>query len=302
MNWKVAGLNAPGAIETVAVQKFVDIVNEQMKGKMVMTLYPAGQLGDSKAILEMLKAGEVEIHANTASWHTTFVPEWNILAFPYITKDNDHLRRIQKSNWFKDLEAKYYREHGIKILANNGFRLPRHVLHRTKGMITPEDIKGVKIRKADLKIYVKPWQDFGADVTIIPFAETAMALQTGLVSAMGAPAHLIYPQKFYVGAPHITLTGHQRDTFDIFMGKIPWEKVSADTHKILMDAAEKGLAYYAGEMDGVWRDHQAKLKAEGVKIYEADLKAWQAKALAVAEQWEAAGEWQKGLFKMILEM
>lgn len=278
---------------------FIDLARERSDGRLNMTLYPSFQLGDSMALMEMVSAGEVEIVANTASWHTRLVPEWEILSFPYVVKDPDHLRRIHQSDWFKDLEDRYYRDHSIKIIANNGFRLPRQLLHRTRAMTRPEDIQGVRLRKADAKIFVDPWTGFGADVTIVPWAETAVALQTGMVSAMGAPANLIYPQKFYEGAPHVTLTNHQMDTLDLFMSARHWERLSADLQQILTRAAEEALTWYADQMDGVWADHMARLRAEGVQFHEPNAAAWRARALEIARDWEARGEWAPGLFARI---
>ena len=297
-NWKVWGANPPSALETMATQKFCDLVKQRSNGQLSLTLFPAMQFGDSMPALEMTRAGEIHIVANTSSWHTRFVPEWEILSFPYVVKDYDHLRRIQKSAWFKDLEKKYY-DKGLKILGNTGWRLPRVVLHRKKAITRQEDIVGVKTRMADQKIFVKPWQDFGAEVMILSFSEVAMGLQTGMVDAMDAPANTIYPQKFYQGAPNITMTNHQMDTFDLIVSRIHWEKVSADQQKLLQEAAEESLAWYASQMDSRWAEDQAKLKKEGVTIHAADGAAWRKKALEIAQKWEERGEWPKGWFKMI---
>jgi len=301
-DWKVAGGNPPLAIETKATQKFCDLVNERSEGQIKLTLYPSFQLGDSMALMEMVQAGEVEIVANTSSWHTRLIEEWMILSFPYLITDIDHLSRVQQSSWFKNLEKRYYDEFHIKILANNGFRLARQLLHHSKALTNPEDIIGVKLRKANAKIYVKPWQDFGADVVIIPWAETAVALQTGLAEAMGAPAHLIYPQKFYEGAPHITLSGHQRDTFDLFMSRLHWEKLSPELQNIMTSSAEEALTWYSDQMESTWDEHQKLLKEEGAVFHEVNLDAWKVKALEIAEKWEEEGEWPKGLYKKIQDM
>lgn len=298
-NWKLAGGNPPAALETKAAQRFVDLTKERSGGKIILTLYPSFQLGDSVALMEMASAGEVEIVCNTASWHTRFVPEWEILSFPYVVKSPEHLRRIHQSAWFKGLEEKYYRTKRIKIIANNGFRLPRQLLHRTKGLITPADLAGVKLRKADAKIFVQPWKDLGAEVLIVPWAETAVALQTGMVHAMGAPSNTIFPQKFYEGAPHVTLTNHQMDTLDLFMSASHWEKLNQELQKVLTSSGEDALKWYAEQMDSVWAEDRKKLEAAGVKFYEPDMNAWRAKVLEVAKAWEARGEWEKGLFEKI---
>ena len=301
-DWKVAGGNPPGSLETIATQKFCDFVNERSKGQIKLTLYPSFQLGDSMALMEMVQVGEVEVVANTSSWHTNLMKDWIILGFPYLIRDNDHLKRVQQSSWFKDIEKRYYDEFHIKILANNGYRLPRHLLHRSKALTNPEDIIGVKLRKASSKIYVKPWQDFGADVAVIPWAETAIALQTGLAEAMGCPANLIYSQKFYEGAPHISLTGHQRDTFDLFMSGLHWEKLSPELQNIMTSSAEEALTWYSDQMESTWEEDQKLLKEEGVVFHEVNLDAWKAKALEIAEKWEEGGEWPKGLYKKIQDM
>jgi TRAP-type transport system periplasmic protein len=297
--WRVAGGNPPEALETQATQMFIDLARERSDGRLDMTLFPSFQLGDSMALMEMVSAGEVEVVANTASWHTRLMPEWEILGFPYVVKDPAHLQRIHESDWFQDIEQRYYDEHQIKIIANNGFRLPRQLLHNSQAMTTPEDVEGVKLRMADAKIFVEPWTDFGADVTIVPWGETAVALQTGLVEGMDAPANLIYPQKFYEGAPHVTLTSHQMDTFDLFMSARHWEMLSPELQGILTDSAEEALKWYSDQMDGVWAEHQRLLRAEGVQFHQPNFQAWRAIAGEVAREWEAEGEWEAGLFDRV---
>lgn len=301
-DWKVAGVHAPGSLETEASQKFCDIVNERSEDQIKLTLFPASQLGSSLALMEMVQVGEVEIVAMPSSWHDRIMKEWAILTFPYLVKDRDHLDRIRKSSWFLDIEKRYYDEYNVKILASNGYRLPRVILHRSKAITNPEDIIGVKLRKADGNMWVKPWRDFGADVVIIDFAESAIALQTGLADAMGSPAASIYPQKFYEAVPHITLTMHQMDTFDLMMYRQYWEKLSPELQNIMTSSAKEALTWYTDQMDSIWSKHQKLLTEGGVVFHEVNIDKWRSKAVEIAEKWEKEGEWPKGLFKMIQDM
>lgn len=301
-NWKVSGGWAPNALESQTIDLFVDLVNKRSNEEIKLTHFPAKQLGDSLALLEMLETGALEVNVDTSSWHTRLMPEWEVLSFPYTIIDNEHLKRVQESEWFNEIKERYYEEWGIKIIANNGYRLPRHLLHVNKGIISPEDIVGVKLRKADAKIWVKPWQDFGADVTIIPWTEAAVSLVTGLIEACGAPAQTIYPEKFYEGAPHITLTGHQRDTVDITVSRIHWEKLSPELQQIMISSAKEALDWFTSELDKTWEEHKELMSKSGVIFYEADIEAWKKKASEIAKKWEEEGEWPKGLFEKIQNM
>jgi len=302
VNLKIASGWAPTQLESRTIDHFVDLVNEKSGGEIELTHFPSKQLGDSLSVLEMVQAGEVEADAETFNWLTRLESEWSVLSFPYAIKNNEHWERIQSSEWFKGLEEKLYEEKGIKVLASNGYRVPRHLYHKTKAILTPEDIKGVKIRMPDVKIQVGPFRDFGADVTIIPWMEVATSIATGLIDAGDGPATSIYSMKFYEVAPHITLTGHNLDTVNILVSRIHWEKLSPEHQEIMVSCAREALGWYTDEAVGVWKADKEKMIQEGAKFYEVDKEVWMKKALEIAEKWEEEGEWPKGLFEKISNM
>jgi len=301
-NWKVASGWAPDQLESRTVDLFVDLVNEKSDGEIILTHFPSKQLGDSLAVLEMLQPGEIEVDVETSNWLTRLTPELTVLSFPYAIKDNEHLKRIQKSEWYNELDKKTYEEEGIKILADNGYRLPRHLFNRTKGIITPEDIKGVKLRMPDVTIMVETWRDLGADISIVPWMEVATSIATGLLDGADGPATSIYSMKFYEVAPHITLTGHTLDFVSILVSRIHWEKLPPELQEIMTSCATEALDWFTSEVSGLWEADKEKMIQEGAKFYEIDKEVWLKKILEIAKKSEDKGDWPKGLFEKISNM
>ncbi|MBY9008267.1 MAG: TRAP transporter substrate-binding protein [Candidatus Lokiarchaeota archaeon] len=301
-NWKVSSNWAPDQLESRTVDHFVDLVNEKSNGEIKLTYYPSGQLGNSLAVLEMLQAGEIEVAVDTSNWLTRLTPELDVLSFPYAIRDNEHLARIQKSEWYIELKKKTYETKGINILADNGFRLPRHLYTKTKGIITPEDLKGVKLRMPDVKVQVETWGDLGADISIVPWQEVATSIATGLLDGADGPATSLYSMKFYEVAPHITLTGHTFDFVSILVSRIHWEKLPPELQQIMASCATEALVWFTDEVGKVWEADKAKMTQEGAKFYEIDKEVWMKKILEIAKKSEEKGQLPEGLFEKIQNM
>lgn len=300
--WRFGSSWAPGALDTKACDKFVEMVEERTDGKMVINHFTTQQLGDSLSRVEMISYGDLEINAETFTWHSRLMDEFAILGFPYVIRDNDHLARVYESKWFKDLLEKYAYEHGVRVIALNGYRTPRVLFFRSKVVITPNDIVGVKLRKADAAAYAVPWVKFGADVQIIPWVDVPLALETKMIDGAGQPAHSVYPAKLHQIAPHISLTFHQIDSVTIMVSEKLWQKLPKEIQDIMIESANEALDWYSDEISAVWEEQKKLIEEDGGIFHQVDVEAWLKKGREVNLELEKEGFWGKGLFELIQNM
>ncbi|PAE14485.1 C4-dicarboxylate ABC transporter, partial [Virgibacillus sp. 7505] len=67
-----------------------------------------------------------------------------VMTAPYLVDDVEDLFYLTTTDWFKSLEDDL-RQEGLEIVTTNTLYGERHLM-TTKEVLTPEDLKGLKIR------------------------------------------------------------------------------------------------------------------------------------------------------------
>ena len=285
---------APLSSETKALQEMARLVTERSAGDLKVDVFDSDKLGGSVAQLENLQLGTQDMLSNVADWYQHLDQGWNALAIPFVFSGVEHVQRFQQTETYRRWLSEMPEKHGVRMLADNWYRLPR-VLLTTKPVRRVEDLKDMKLRMPDLDTYLRTWGALGAKPTVISFSEAFLALKTGTVQGMEAPLSGVYPQKFYQAAPFITLTMHQIAPYTVLIAEKAWRKLNANQQEILTKSArDAGDWYYKLILDS-FTDQKAKMLAEGVQFIETDTKPWAAKVDEVIKQFETEGKLPRGL-------
>ena len=298
---RLGGVHAPNSFETRALEKFAELAKEKSGGAVQIKVYPAGQLGDARTMIDMINTGAIDMFANVADWDQHFVKDFAILSMPFVFRDLAHLKAFQASDLYKGMVGKLLSEHNVRVLADNWYRPPRVLLTR-KAVTSIADVKGLKLRMPDIEAFVKTWTAFGAKPTIIPFAEAFISLKTGVVDGMESPLSSIYSQKFYQVAPFITMTNHGMAPFNVLMSETSFKKLSTKDQGVILAAAREAGDYYVAEIDKKFAPQKAEMIKSGATFTDIPLAPFADKARAVAEEFEGRGMWTPGLFAKIQAM
>jgi tripartite ATP-independent transporter DctP family solute receptor len=298
---RLGGVHAPNSFETRALQKFAELAKAKSGGSLDISVYPAGQLGDERTMIDMINTGAIDMFANVADWNQHLVKDFAILSMPFAFEDLDHLRAFQASATYEAMKRRMLDEKNVRVVADNWYRPPRVLLTR-EPVTALADLDGRKLRMPDIEAFVKTWSAFGAKPTIIPFAEAFLSLKTGVVDGMEAPLSSIYAQKFYQVAPHITMTNHGMAPFNVLMSETSFQALSPDEQKALVAAAQEAGAFYVSEIANDFGPQREKMIAEGASFDEIPLAPFAEKARAVAMEFEGRGTWAPGLFDEIQSM
>ena len=247
ITWRLGGVHAVTAPETVGLKKFSELVDQKTQGRLKIEIFPAGQLGAEVPQLENLIMGTQEMFGNVADWNENIVKDWGIIGMPFAFDNVAHVRKFQRSSEYEQLKKALLEQKGVKILADNWYRLPK-VLLTKKPVHTPKDLAGMKLRMPHIKTYVETWGATGAKTIVVPWAEAFIALKTGVADGMDSPLGSIYGQKFHQAAPYIILTNHLVAPFNLLANNKAYQKLPADIQKGLLDAGlrSRRLLYKIG--------------------------------------------------------
>jgi TRAP-type C4-dicarboxylate transport system substrate-binding protein len=137
-----------------------------------------------------------------------------VLSMPYVLKGDteDELRptliKLARGPLMAELNEKAARESGIRILDMGWWYGERHLTTRTKQVVKPDDIKGLKIRTMDSPMARAAMASLGAATTPMAVSELYTALQVGMVEGQENTLNTIYSHRFYEVQKYVALTGH----------------------------------------------------------------------------------------------
>ena len=270
-----------------AAERFKELVEKNLKGRVKVELYPNSTLYKDKEELEALQLGAVQMLApSLAKFGPLGVKEFELFDLPYIFPGKDVLYRVTEGPIGKDLFKKLETK-GITGLAfwDNGFK----VMSANKPLKTPADFKGLKMRIQSSKVLDAQMRALGANPQVLAFSEVYQALQTGVVDGTENPPSNLYTQKMHEVQSNVTVSNHGYLGYAVIVNKKFWDGLPADVRTGL-EAAMKDATKYAN----------AIAQQENDKALEAVRKTGKTDVYVLNDTEKA--EWRKALLPVRKDM
>jgi TRAP-type transport system periplasmic protein len=268
-----------------AAVAFANAVKQKSGGKIEVQVAPSAQLGDDAQMITALRSGTLDMSANSQGAAAAVVPEMGAFGMPFLFKSPAQAFKLLDGPLGKEL-ADLSAQKGLVVLGywDNGIR---QVSNSKKPILSPADMKGLKIRTPPDAVTIDIMTALGAETQQIKFAELYVALQQGVVDGQENPLVNIYASKLYEVQKFISLTGHKFEMNPLLVSKRTWDKLSAADQKILQEAAVEATALQRK----LSRDEEAKLadelKAKGVRVDAVDTAPFVKATESVVAKWQA---------------
>ena len=253
-----------GSNEYKAAELLAEKAKEYSNGTITVEIYPGGQLGDDRAMIDQVAAGALDMVFAETGRMGLWEPELEIFGYPFAFDDFDHMMRtLTETEYGKSINAKL-EARGWKILADayNGTRQTTS----NKKIESIADMKGMKLRVPNAAANLAFAEYSGAAATPMPFSEVYLALKTNAVDGQENPLSTIDAQKFYEVQPYCALTGHIINDNNYIISKIVYDKLSAAQQEAITKATQEAAAFHT---EAFTNDEQAlieKFQEEGVTI------------------------------------
>ena len=269
---KLGHVGSPGSLFDLSSIEFAKRVKEKTGGKVVIQVYGASQLGDDTELMQKVKLGTVDM-ALPSTVMSSVVPAFGLFEMPYLVKDRDHMKRIDKEIVWPTL-VPIAEKAGYRILATweNGFRQITNNLHAIK---VPADLKGIKLRVPKGKWRVKMFQAYGASPSAMGLSEVFVALQTGVMDGEENPLTQIYTSKFQEVQKYLSMTDHVYTPAYVVTSPRKFDALPEALRKQIQEAAQETQAFVY--QTGAKMDDEllGKLKQGGMQVNQADKLAFQ---------------------------
>ena len=282
--------------EGIALQWFADEVNARSNGSVTIDVYPNEELGDANTMVDMTKLGTCDLTITSVANFATYNSYFNCGTVPFLYKDNTIAAELNAGDIGK-AEMESLRENNLQLVntGRNFYRGPYRVLVSKKPITSVDDIKGLRFRAYENKVYMGAWEALGANPIIISWGETYSALQQGTVDAATSTIGQLYGMKFTEVAPYVTRINEYSAEAILVCNADTWDKLSADQQAVITQVSNEMGDKMSTLLDEAVQEDIEKMTAEGATFSDIDTDAFRTKLADFYRSLEADGTLPEGL-------
>jgi tripartite ATP-independent transporter DctP family solute receptor len=238
---------------------------EKSSGQIQITVYPSQQLGTERECLELLQIGSLGMTKVSASVLEGFVPDFKVFSLPFIFVDEKQKFDFFESQVGKDLlrsTEKFWMRGLCYYDAGN-----RSFYTKSKPIMSPEDLKGLKIRTQESATSVKMVKAFGGSATPISWGELYTALQQGVVDGAENNPPSFYLSRHYEVCKHYSLDEHTSVPDVLLISTVIWNDMTEQEQKWIQEAADESFEYQKKLWKEATEEALREVQKAGVTIY-----------------------------------
>lgn len=266
----------------IAATGFAKDVAERTEGRVEIEVFPSGQLGSEKEVIEGLQFGSVQAGLIGSGSFQGIEPRMGIIEMPYAWESREQAFAALDGDLGTAL-ADMLGQKGIKVIGwwENGFR---NITNNTRPVVEPADMAGLKIRVTPDKVRLATFEGLGAEPAPLSFGELYSALQQGVFDAQENPLAIIYSASFFEVQKYVSLSEHIWGAATLTVSNATWNKLSPEDQAIVTEAATEWGAKQREMVAEANAELVAQLEAKGMEFNEVNKTAF---IEAVAPIWES---------------
>jgi TRAP-type transport system periplasmic protein len=239
-------------------------------GAVQIRLFPSGTLGQEREVVQQLQEGLVDFMVSgTAIWGSV-APKLQLFDFPFLWRDWEHVHGVVDGPTGRAAADYMAAAVGVRPLAwgdSFGFR---QVVTRSRDVIEPGQLRGLKLRTIQSAIYVKAVELMGASPTPMAFGEVYTSLQTGVIDGFEHDANTTLQQRFFEVARFMTRTRHIAGVLGLWASAKGWQRLPPELRPKLEAAALEAARRQRARVEPEDRTSTERLAAQGMTIREID--------------------------------
>ena len=297
-NWRGWNIHVDGYPNTVAMDKFAELLAVKTGGEYTLQMFHGGTLGSQPDAVEQVRAGALEVGNFNLGPIGPIVPAANVVSLPFVFKDVPHMFRVLAGEAGAVIAAGMA-EKGLQPLAwyDAG---ARSFYNGERPINTPADVEGMKVRVMNNELFTGMIAELGGNPSPMAFAEVYQALKTGVVDG----AENNWPSYESTGhfevAGYYSLSQHLIIPECICMNIGTFNGLSAEMKTAVLEAAQESALYQRD----LWAKREAAsreaVEAAGVVVNEvADKAPFQAAMAPVYEAYFATNPDLRPLVELI---
>jgi len=255
----------------------------------VVTLNTLGtvQFGPVHEQVDLLLKGEIDLFVEELVHFSRTAPALKHLALPYCFRSKAKRLAFFRSSYFLENVTNKLLAKGIRCLNPrwNWIRGLQNVIISNRPIITPRDVKGLRVRIYESDILKKFWDKMGAIPVVVPFGGIRQAIDSGKVDAVPMFKALLYHNRLCRNAGFITILGDLACLMGVFVTE---KKYASFPHEI-QNSLKKACGS-AGDIFSLTvkraeeKNEKLNMSRYGAVYLKVDLEPWRLETLRIRRE------------------
>lgn len=268
-----------------SLAEFERLVEEKSNGTIDIEIYPNGVLGSEREMIELTQTGAIDIAKVSTGALESFEKEYTAFGIPYIFDNLDHYYSVMDDrDLMEDLYNSTEKSGFIGLTYyDSGVR---NLYTTSKAIMSPSDLKGLKIRVQQSPTAIKMINLMGGSATPMSFGEVYTGLQQGVIDGAESNETALTTNKHGEVAKHFSYNQHTIVPDLTIMNKKLYDKLTDEQREAIIEAAIESTQYHKD----VWNDSiqtaVEEAKAMGVQFYYPDTKPFQEAVMPLHEEFK----------------
>src|SRR4030081_2000583 len=264
-----AHVNAAPESAAINFEWMAKEINALSKGALDEQFFGKTLIPQELEIMNAVKSGSIAMGSPAGAAATVF-PEMGALLVPYLVKDYASAYAMLNGRIGDKISKQIEDNYKLKVLCyyDYGFR---HFWTSKKPIVEPKDLRGLKIRVQQAKIFGDTINGLGGNAVPMAYGEVVTAAKQGVIDGGDLPVVNMKALKIYEVSKFASLTYHNYGPTSAVMNLEIWNGLSAETKKLMRDLARAAQEKIREMTESV--DNFAKAKSElepfGMTVVEA---------------------------------
>ncbi len=267
----------------VGFETFKEVLERETDGRVEVQIFDNAQLGTEEEASLMVELGALAASAASAGGGLApFTPEAELFNFPFIFRDLDHFYRVLDGPPGERVGS-VIEEDLDSLVLGWWFSGVRNTWNSRRPILTPADMRGLKIRVMSSPVLIETFNALGAQATPMSFGELYSGLEQHVVDGAETDHVDLLYERFYEVTEHVSYTGHMYLAAGLIFSRKRFDELSPETQEAVLLAGREATLAERAAMESMTNDALAELEELGLKFYEVDRGLFQEKVRSVYE-------------------
>jgi TRAP-type transport system periplasmic protein len=269
-----AHIIGPPESGAIGFKYLAEEVTKRSNGTLNVVFHGGTLLNKELEIMDAVKSGNIAMGTPVGAACTVF-PEMCVFLSPYLVRDYAHAYSMFNGEIGRNLDETFQKKYKVKVLYfyDYGFR---HFWNSTRPINTPADLKGLKMRVQQGRVFADTVNGLGASAVPMAWGEVVSAAQQGVIDGADLPVYNIFALKIYEISKYVSLTYHNYGPTMAVMNLDVWKSLTPEQQKLFADVSREAQVKVRELTESVDSLAKAKemLEAKGMKVNAADVASF----------------------------
>jgi tripartite ATP-independent transporter DctP family solute receptor len=284
--------------EVAMMNKVAAEMKQETGGAIEIQVFPNGQLGSSRDIIEAASSGAIQMVIEGAAQFGQFVAPFSILEAPYLWQNVAHMQRALAAPLMDGMIEQLVKQREMRMIGATYYGT-RHVTSGTRAVHTVDDMKGFKLRIPEVDTFRAMAEAWGARPTPMNIGELYLALSQGAVDGQENPLPTIQTSKFNEVQKYLVLTAHIMTPRPVMINENTWKSLDAKQQGLLKASLTKHAHEQDAEIIAQEKGLADTFAKGGMTVITPEIETFRKPVIAkMPVLFEA--KWGKGLWEKVL--